>query len=141
MLKSSKYVLVVKLQEEKGGMIIAHNIENREIMFNDIDKEIGEGYELKDLLLPTDLVILQSKKEYAVMVIYELALNKVQMIDNAEGEYGFGANEITSKVYMCHSTQNGYKIYEAQPRKAFRLIYSSETELNRRFYGEPEIVN
>ena len=42
---------------------------------------------------------------------------------------------------MCHSDQNGYKIYEAQPKKAFRVIYSTETELNRRLYGEPEIVS
>lgn len=41
---------------------------------------------------------------------------------------------------MCHSNQDGYKIYEAQPKKAFRLVYSTETELNRRLYGEPEIV-
>lgn len=41
---------------------------------------------------------------------------------------------------MCHSTQNGYKIFEAQPKKAFRLIYRTETELNRRLYGEPETM-
>jgi hypothetical protein len=41
---------------------------------------------------------------------------------------------------MCQSDKNGYKIYEAQPKKAFRVIYSTETELNRRLYGDPEIV-
>ena len=42
---------------------------------------------------------------------------------------------------MCHSTQSGYKIYEAAPKKPFRVIYSTETELHRKYYGEPETAS
>ena len=74
------------------------------------------------------------------MVFEELVLKKIQTVSAADGEYAFGANQDTTRVYMCHSNQNGYKIYEAQPKKAFRIIYSTETEINRRIYGEPEAV-
>ena len=75
------------------------------------------------------------------MVMEDLALKKVQVVNAMDGEYGFGADQTTSSVYMCHSNQDGYSIYEAQPRKAFRVVYATETELNRRLYGEPEIVD
>jgi len=140
LLKSAKNVLILKLQSENGVMIMAHSIEKREIMFNDIAKEVGEQFQLQDIILPTDMILLKSKKEIAVMVIHELALAKVQIVDSQEGEYGFGANEITSKAYMVHSDQNGYKIFVAEPRKPFRMIYETETELNRRLYGDPELV-
>lgn len=75
------------------------------------------------------------------MVFEELAIKKVQVVSSMDGEYGFGSDQTTSRVYMCHSNQNGYSIYEAQPKKAFRVIYTTETELNRRLYGEPEVVS
>lgn len=74
------------------------------------------------------------------MVMEDLDLKKVQVVNAKDGEYGFGADQNTSSIYMCHSNQDGYSIYEAQPRKAFRVVYTTETELNRRLYGEPEIV-
>ena len=58
-----------------------------------------------------------------------------------DGEYGFGANEDSSRIYICHSTKDGYKIYESQPKNPYKLIYSTNTELNRRLYGEPETVS
>jgi hypothetical protein len=74
------------------------------------------------------------------MVFEDLAIKKVQIINTLQGEYGFGADQTTSHVYMCHSDHKGYTIFEAQPKKAFRMIYSTEQEINRRLYGEPEIV-
>ncbi len=141
LLKTWQYVLVVRMPPySKQTMIIAHRPDKREMLFNEIEREIGTGFQIKDIVLPSDLVILKSWKEYAIMVIEDLAMKKVQIVSSVEGEYGFGADQTTSRVYMCHSNQYGYKIYEAQPKKAFRVIYSSETELNRRLYGEPEIV-
>jgi hypothetical protein len=86
------------------------------------------------------VIIFKSWKEYAIMVIEDLSIKKVQVVNAMDGEYGFGADQETSSVYMCHSNQNGYSIYEAQPKKAFRVVYTTETELNRRLYGEPDIV-
>lgn len=58
-----------------------------------------------------------------------------------EGKYGFGANQDSTRIYMCHSTKDGYKIYDAQPKNPYRHLYSFDEELNRRLYGEPEMVS
>lgn len=90
--------------------------------------------------MPSDVIIMRSIRNYAVTVIEDLVLKKVKELNALEGEYGFGANQDSTRIYMCHSTKNGYKIYEALPTNPYRLFYASETALNRRLYGEPHTV-
>ncbi len=85
LLKTWQYVLVIRLPPyAKATMIIAHRIEKREMLFNDIEREAGAGFQIKDLVLPSDLVILKSWKEYSVMVLEDLALKKVQIVSSLE---------------------------------------------------------
>jgi len=62
-------------------------------------------------------------------------LKIIKSINNSIGEYAFGG--ILNKVYVCHSTQEGYKIFDEKDN----VVYESEIELNRRNYGEPIMVS
>lgn len=46
LLKSWQSVVIVKLNQGKGPMITAHNIEKREVMFSEIDRDLGPGFEV-----------------------------------------------------------------------------------------------
>ena len=59
-------------------------------------------------------MLMQSWKEYQLVVINDLNLKKIKTIDSKIAEYGFGSNQDTSRVYICQSDKNGYKIYEIQ---------------------------
>jgi len=85
LLKTWQYVLIIRMPPHaEKTMIIAHRIEKREMLFNEVEREAGEGFQIKDLVLPSDLVILKSWKEYSIMVLEDLALKRVQTVSALE---------------------------------------------------------